>query len=442
MLGNALGKQPLPLMQRFVRSLSRWIPLGFIAVIVVLLSFGVADLRALAANSPAETTLTAAQLKDKIDELRWILELILAAAGLFTIAQGIASGYSASSFSEQAERLIASAKERLATFTMLEARMKDAAANRDNLEHSLASNSPIHDADEGFNWRRRLYEEIPLQTRQQILSTEKFYPYVLSGETDQRPVYERMLRYFAQFYWSKFVYERKFGLGQIEDLERAEFHLDLAIRKTGRSFFLLNDMGNIQIEYYKALSLSGRSGPEYETLLRQFKDRAALYFRDSIAVHKEQLRAYYNLAYIEAEFVRDSVRGSLEDAVKHLREGLKYAAWERKPVPEYTCNAQYNLACYSGRLLAPSLVAEIQEQKREKSVQATRAQCLKALQEAAKIGMISPTQVDEDFNMDSVDKKGDLYWFARPDLSADPDFHAHLQEFDPLRRDLSKSYVA
>lgn len=386
-------------------------------------------------------------LKSNEEDLKLVLELILGASGLFAIAQGIFAAFSSSSFIDQAERLISNAerqterlisnaKEHLAAFTLLEARMKDADANRSNLRQSLASNSPIHDADEGFNWRRRLYEEFPVQTRQQILSTERFIPYPISGETDQRSDYERTLRYLAQFYWAKFVYERKLGLGQIEDLECAEYHLDLAIRRSGQSFFLLNDVGNIQIEHYKALSHPGKSGPEYESLLKRFKSRATHYFELSISAQKSQLRAYYNLAFIEADLAQTPQRDSIERAIEYLLDGLKYPDWERKPVPEYTCNAHYNVACYNGRLLAPKLLEEIEEGRRKVVALKLRQDCLDALKKTAEIGMISPTQIEEDFNLDSKDKKGDLYWFVHSETPLPQ------EELNQLRNELSRAYIA
>ena len=148
------------------------------------------------------------------------------------------------------------------------------------------------------------------------------------------------------------------------------------------------------------------------------------------------MRAYYNLAFIEAELPKGKERGSLERAIKYLLEGLKYPNWERKPVPEYTSNAYYNLACYNGRLLAPELLEKIGTHQRGVIAPKLRAYCLEALMNTAKIGMISPTQVEEDFDLDSSGKEGDLYWFARPDpLPAD-------QDFSQLKHDLSSSYVA
>ena len=93
---------------RAVRAAAKWMPIGFICVILLLVYFGVTTLQVLAAKSPADATLTAAELKDKIDELRWVLELILAASGLFTIAQGIAAGFSAKSFSDRSRIISAS----------------------------------------------------------------------------------------------------------------------------------------------------------------------------------------------------------------------------------------------------------------------------------------------------------------------------------------------
>ena len=238
---------------RAVRATAKWMPIGFICVIILLVYFGVTTLQVLAAKSPADATLTAAELKDKIDELRWVLELILAASGLFTIAQGIAAGFSAKSFSDQAEGMLAEAMSRFKVFKLIEDRRNSATAYLASLESSLTSSSPLEDADEGFNWQRRFYEKMLLATREELLSAEQIFPYVVVGKADPADLYARNLRYLAQFYWAKFVYERERGLGYLEDIERAKYLLEQAMQTIGKMFYLLNDMGNIHLEYYKVL---------------------------------------------------------------------------------------------------------------------------------------------------------------------------------------------
>ncbi len=78
-------------------SLPRLLPLLFIGIILVLVYLGVSDLVVLAADAKGTATLNAAELKDRIDELKWILGLIVTAAGLFTLAQGVAAGFAAQS---------------------------------------------------------------------------------------------------------------------------------------------------------------------------------------------------------------------------------------------------------------------------------------------------------------------------------------------------------
>jgi hypothetical protein len=110
------------------------------------------------------------ELKSKIDDFKWVLTLILSVAGLFTVVQGIAAGFSAQNFQRQAQelaqdfqekaqrilddltRIATETKDRYPIFSEIEGRRKDAYKK---LTENLKRTSAIGSADEGLDWRRR-----------------------------------------------------------------------------------------------------------------------------------------------------------------------------------------------------------------------------------------------------------------------------------------------
>jgi hypothetical protein len=373
--------------QRIARAFAKWMPWTFIGVILIFVYFGVANVVLLADDAKSTATLTAAELKDRIDELRWILELILAASGLFTIAQGIAAGFSAKSFSDQAEGMLAEIKGRFPVFQLLEERRKEANANLPNLDQAFTQNSLAQSLG------GRSYGNLSLKFRQQLLSAERTFPYEFVGRDEPPEVFARNLRRLAQFYSAKFTYECERGSGSLGDIEHALYLLSLAIRKVGSKFYLLNDLGNAHVVYFKVLnSLPSSASSSRRAEMRDVLNRARSCFEDSITAQGRQLRAYYNLAVIEADLApeRSSEQG-LDLAIGHLRKGLQYREWEQTQNDEFTCNALYNLACYYARLSVRRKFAE------------GAAGCV--LRKAAKFGLIDPEYVRADFTTE----KGDFY---------------------------------
>jgi hypothetical protein len=378
-----------------MRAVAKWLPAAFICVILVLLCFGVADIRALAAKSPADATPTAAELKDPIDELKWVLGLILAATGLFTIAQGIAAGFSAKSFSDQAERMLAEIKDLFPVFQLMQDYREEANENLPNLDQAFTQISPAQSLG------GRAYGNLSLKLRQQILSAERTLPYEFVERDKQPDLFARSLRRLAQFYSAKFSYERERGMGSLGDIEHAQYLLTLAIRKAGSKFYLLNDLGNVHVVFFRVLRpLSGPRSDSRLSEMRDTLDSARSCFEDSITIQRQQLRAYYNLAVIEADLApelapKETPDKGLNLAIDHLREGLKYREWEQTQNDEFTCNGLYNLACYCARL-----------SKYCKSTGQTAAavlhenEAVAALCEAAKLGFVDPGYVYTDYTMD------------------------------------------
>jgi tetratricopeptide (TPR) repeat protein len=390
-------------------SLPRLLPLLFIGIILVLVYLGVSDLVVMAADAKGSATLNAAELKDRIDELKWILGLIVTAAGLFTLAQGVAAGFAAQSFTKQAEDLLARLRElestvrsrfedmtrevkaRYPIFSDIEERRAQAYAN---LNTMLKKYSPLNNADEGFDSRRHFYEGMPLAQRQEILSVERFISYDIAGQNEPPEEFAKQLRRLAQFYWAKFLYEQGRGFGYVGDLERAEYLLDVAKRKIGVQFNLLNDVGNIRLESYKARidpRLAGQQGSGNLDLAGEL-GRAQEAFDDSISAQPKQLRAYYNRAVIEAAF-----RQNFPAAARFLETGLQQPNWETTPIVGLTCVAYFNLGCCYARL----------GEKTADSVEAIQT-CIEALKKAAEIGQVDPKDVGREYSMVVQGKAGDL----------------------------------
>jgi hypothetical protein len=418
------------------RRLSRWSPWVFIGVILVICAFGVNDVLALRMDvktfSMLDTTKFIPELENRIQEMKWLLGLILTAAALFTVVQGLATGFSARSFADEAEKALKEFKANYPAFKLLEERRNGTLENMRLLASSIRSSSPLRRSDEGFDWRRHFYEKMSLVTRQRILSSDQVFPYEIVAENDASE-YVFNMRRLAQFYWAKFIFEKGLQAGCLEDLERAEYLLDLAIRKNRAAFYLHNDQGNIQIEYCK-LRLAvyrAQSSTANESHLRDAVDCARRCFEDSIAIQKAQLRAYHNLAYLEADLLAHlkptpaAKAQSLQAAIRYLNNGLKYPNWEREPIDEFRCGAYYNLACFLARILPMDDAKKLNGSEYLKD-------CLEALKQAAKIGAIEPGVVEDDFKKET----GDFYRLVQClFLQEKPDF---LQ----LQQDMRRNYQA
>lgn len=394
------------------------IPCLFASVIIFLGILGIPEGIAMASEAAHPADLARAQSLDQIkefkDQLEWhmtvatgLTGLMLAASGLFTLAQGTAAYYSAISYKEEAKSAHEEA-EKVLNKTLNEFKqdtkyltnavdLQKAAISNLESSSSSASNAP----DDGSSWRRAFYEKMPLARRRELLSVDSFIPYEIYRKEDSTPEHVRNLRLLSQFYWSKFIYEQNRGSYQLGDLERADYLLERAAEKVNEDYCLLNDRGNIQIDFYRTFLRSfGTNGSEaHKRELRQLRERAVVYLTRSRIAEPKQMRAYYNLAYIHADLRQDTREISgLMTAIQWLQTCLKHENWERCPVPEFTCNAHYNLACYSSRVYQTKPASPaISSHKEHLKL------CLESLQSAASIGMISPDVVRHDFEQKDGD---------------------------------------
>lgn len=414
---------------------------------------------AAAADNAQASDLT--KLEKKLDDLRWILSLILAAAGLFTVVQGIAAGFSAQNFQKQAEDAIKrleketeralndlkrqsdeavgnfrktseeasqaalqqvnekfqgvldhldqEAKSRIARLEELEQQVrthyplfeKDRMHAFSALRDRIASFSLVKNSMDGFDQRRKFYERINLGERQEILAVDRALAYEIAGQNDSPDVFAEQTRQLAQFYWSKFIYEKSLGYGSLEDLERAEHLLEIGRSKAAKDkqFQFLNVLGNVRLERHKAKISAGKF-PAGQ-MLADDPDlagaRAA--FEASIEQRPDQVRGYHNLAviYTYYNYTTDDAMlvTQLRKAVRILEQGLTHQNWETQPVPEFRCGTLYNLACVHARLAVLDLGAR--KQKCEAA--------LLLLGEAAELGFVPQEDVEADYEKES----GDIY---------------------------------
>lgn len=412
----------------------------------------------------AADSATAPNLKDlekKLDDLRWILTLILASAGLFTVVQGIAAGFSAQNFQKQAEDAIKrlekeaeralndlkrqsdeavgnfrktseeasqaalqqvnekfqgvldhldqEAKSRIARLEELEQQVrthyplfeKDRAHAFSALQKRIAKFSLVQNSADGFDQRRKFYERIDLGERQEILAVDRALAYEIAGQNDPPDVFAEHAKQLAQFYWSKFIYEKSLGYGSLDDLERAEHLLEIVRSKApkDKQFQFLNVLGNVRLERHKAKMAAGKFPAGLAPADDPDLAGARAAFETSIEQHPDQIRGYHNLAVIYTYYsytTEDTVLiAQLRRAVRILEQGLTYQNWETQPVREFRCGTLYNLACVHARLAV--LDAGTRKQECEAA--------LLRLGEAAELGFVPQEDVDADYEKET----GDIY---------------------------------
>jgi hypothetical protein len=372
------------------RTLQLLLPWCVIAVIVLVTMYGLINIYTLSsggagksASAPAQTVgaaLTAEEIKSRLDDLKWLLTVIVFSAGIFAVAQSGAAYFNAQTFTKQADEAIARIQELAKKTEERYPVLRNTEEARTDAYRLLAA--ALHD-QEGNDWRDMVYENMPLPERQMILSVDWFLSLDLVPRTRDAG-YARDLRRLASFYASKYRYESRFGSGSIADLERAEYYLEIASKVSEDDYYLLNDIGLLYLEFYKlALKVQGQQNE------KEFIDKARGFFHKSLKKHKKQQRAHYNLA------VAAQREEKWQEAEQWLQEALSYVVWEATSRPDMYCRIVYNMACVKARL-SYSLGHDKARYERE---------CMDFLAEATKIGQIRQTTVDADYDK----KTGDLY---------------------------------
>jgi len=344
-----------------------WIfPVTFIVVVLVLTIGTLFVIWAITENNLGPINLKVPDLNSRLDELRSTIQFLIVAAGLFALAQGAASFFSAVSFTKQADdaikRINDKARDAETSFPIF-ARVED--ARRD----AYASLADIFRDPYFLDWRTTTYERLGLLDRQKLLSVERFISIELVPYPGEPEEYVRDLRRLANFYASKHRYEAEAPRAQAQwaDLERSEYYLKLAIRAAGDdSFHLFTDLGVVYMEYHPLKSRL----PDAESQ-----------FLESVRRMNNQQRAHYNLGLVAR------YRQEWKIAIGHYEEALRHDNWERWPLDKMRCAILYNQACAFARYSYDD------EAKREHLI----ARCLQVLTEASRLGSMSLSVIEDDF---------------------------------------------
>jgi hypothetical protein len=216
------------------------------------------------------------------------------------------------------------------------------------------------------------------------------------------------LRVLANFYVSKFEYEKRFASAHIGDLERADYLLQLWIQLRPSQFEIRNDLGLVYgrlSKYFEDLvTATGVSGEEKAAAVelgQKYRTDAYQQFDLSRQNEPNQQRAYYNLAIIEKEY-----RNNLPVAIQFLEKARKITAWEHRENKTMLGNLLYNFACYRAlQTVADKALGDAGKVDEVVSL----------IEEVASKAYTPEAQVVADFDNDGVNRtpKGDFYDFLQ-----------------------------
>jgi hypothetical protein len=379
-------------------------------------------------------------VKAPIDELKWLLEIIGTLAAFFVLVQGAAAFFSASAYTDQADKALAgiekareSLQERYPIFNETQTRRSEASALLDRGIGAF-SGAPGARTTEALRWdvKWKLYSSMPVSDRQYILSLESFvsidiFPGPAGGE-----LWSESLRRYAIFYQSKFEYENSIGMASFGDLERAESYLRKAVCLNRVDFTLQNDLGVLCLDIHKlVVARPGSARLPYDG---RYRKEAIEQFRNSLALEPRQQRAHYNLSVVHTLYSTKE-EDDLESARAELEKALRLKNWQYSPpVDAVKALLFYNLGCCEARVLAAKPSSGILSAAQE-PVQ----QCLLHLREASHLGAggiraIENDTIKRDFGWDyptaEARRKGDFVGLYE---QADPEVKKQLEE---LKQDL------
>jgi hypothetical protein len=325
------------------------------------------------AQSPAQSPAEPAKKNEEFDkakeDAKSYLEWVIGIAGFFTIAQTLAAGFAAQSFSADAEKrlkeidaLKVETRKELEAFNEKhrnailaeDARIKSIRSLRHVYEQGVLTESGVPGAatQKQIDWldlRYNLFGKMDVIERQRLLSIDRYLGFDLQLESMKDDL-ERAntLRVMANFYISKFEYESKLHMAHWPDLQRAEYFLRLWIRHSPGRYQFRNDLGLVfcmyAAQYHKLKDFALER--KYRLLAKREHEIAA-------EIQPEQQRAYYNLAVIERDLSKIPDTASAASATSlHLKEALRlyglaaqHKNWEEVPEPDLNADILYNTAC-------------------------------------------------------------------------------------------------
>ena len=374
------------------------------------------------------------------EEVKLYLEWIIAIAGIFTIAQTIAAGYTAQAFSDQAEKSIKDIntleektgkdlerfKDRYQNVVLAEDAREDALEELRKTYQTVATRGGSNPADGSgatspvgwLDWRLDLFGTMELIERQRLLSIDRYLGFDLQlGAIKEKGDKWNIIRLMANFYVGKFDYEVLREAPNWMDLERAEYLLRLGIRHLDAPFWFHNDLGLVLVKYADRYEKVGQKEKSQKA-----REMARQAYDEACRMEPRQQRGYYNRARIAKDLGEGSA-DSLKEAIALSEKAIAQPNWEIKPVKSMQGDLVYNLACYKALLAFASV-----KDSPGALVDANEAEgVLELLEKLALEGTTRKKIVDDDFA-----EKGDFYDFksrlsepqekrltdARPKLSA------------------------
>lgn len=296
---------------------------------------------------------SAEQAEKLKEDVKAFLEWVIAIAGIFSIAQAIAAGFTAQSFTRQAERDIQELDQFKKDYGVI------AAAGQAQLQAFATLKDAFKDGA-WPDWRTKLYSTMRVTERQSVLSADRYLGYDLllargqasGADRETRNQQGATIRGLANFYASKFEYEQQLRASQWQDLERASHLLETWLEISPGDFAIHNDLGLVlcNMANYCRDELKDRS----RALRLRLKGQE--HYEASRRLQPRQQRAYYNLAVIAADLDRPAnwphgaipqefVEG-LYRAIGLGRKALEQRVWETLANLSMETEIRYNLACF------------------------------------------------------------------------------------------------
>ena len=335
------------------------------------------------------THLTADVVKTNIDELKWLLTVILSIAALFTVLQAAAAWFSATSYDKQANEKLKqidevqqSVRARYPLFEEVERARERAHADLIAvLKQASKADDPNAGPTEALSWLDNFYRDWDLIKRQRLLSVESFVSFDIDpGRSKDVP---EDLKRFAVFYHAKYRYEKVLRVASFQDLERAETYLRLAIEKAHFDFTIWNELGNLYLTMKENLENLEPLPPNYPNYLIKARDA----FKESVQLEEKQQRANYNLAVIANNYDKDYAA-----ACDLLDRALQQKTWQKNSSSDFlTAYICYNMGCNRARLCS---------ERRQGPTTISMAEgrpCVESLKRAASLGAIAEKTVTIDF---------------------------------------------
>jgi TPR repeat protein len=263
-------------------------------------------------------------LKDRLEAVsqqagqnQWLLSIVLAVAGLLTIAQGAFAFFSTQGYVKQADEavdkikiLAAEVRAKYPLFSQMEDTL-EAAFRR------LAELAVRLDLDQN------LYADSDPRTRQEILALEGLAAMQFVVPSVRAPHVVTQIRLLGKFYADKYV---SAGKAIEADFDKALYYFSLELEKSGRDILALNDLGWLHMEIAK--------NPD--------KAKATALLLESLDKNPDQQRPLYDLGTMSLEA---GDKAKLSQARGYLEKAVGVKNWEKTPNEQFASHLHYNLAC-------------------------------------------------------------------------------------------------